>query len=212
MVLPDSNGISRVPLYSGSTLERPKCRLQGYYLLWRTFPGRFIYFDLFSLCVKCPTTPRGKPLGLGSSRFARRYYGNRVFFLFLRVLRCFSSPGMPSISYQLRDGYCSIKNSGFPHSEIFGSKLAYSSPKHIGVSPVLHRLLVPRHSPCALSNLILDKNKLRIRASASSHTFVCSDEHSIASFFAFRDKRLSLKIYPKVAILGYYLVTSSHII
>src|SRR5690606_29102507 len=62
---------------------------------------------------------------------------------------------MPSISYQLRDGYCSIKNSGFPHSEIFGSKLAYSSPKHIGVSPVLHRLLVPRHPPCALTNLIV---------------------------------------------------------
>ena len=31
--------------------------------------------------------------GLGSSHFARRYYGNRFFFLFLRVLRCFSSPG-----------------------------------------------------------------------------------------------------------------------
>ncbi|WP_234969295.1 hypothetical protein, partial [Bacillus massilinigeriensis] len=35
------------------------------------------------------------------------------------------------------------------------SKLAYSSPKHIGVSPVLHRLLVPRHPPCALSNLTI---------------------------------------------------------
>ena len=31
--------------------------------------------------------------GLGSSPFARRYLGNRGFFLFLRVLRCFSSPG-----------------------------------------------------------------------------------------------------------------------
>ena len=30
--------------------------------------------------------------GLGSSPFARRYLGNRSFFLFLRVLRCFSSP------------------------------------------------------------------------------------------------------------------------
>ena len=87
------------------------------------------------------------------SRFARRYSGNRVCFLFLRVLRCFSSPGMPSIPYVFRYRYCSITNSGFPHSEISGSKLTYSSPKHIGVSPVLHRLLVPRHSPCALSNL-----------------------------------------------------------
>lgn len=29
-------------------------------------------------------------------RFARRYSGNRCCFLFLRVLRCFSSPGLPS--------------------------------------------------------------------------------------------------------------------
>ena len=33
--------------------------------------------------------------GLGSSAFARRYLRNRCFFLFLRVLRCFSSPGSP---------------------------------------------------------------------------------------------------------------------
>ena len=47
---------------------------------------------------------------------------------------------------------------GFPIREISGSKLAYSSPKHIGVRPVLHRLLVPRHPPCALSNLTVKKN------------------------------------------------------
>ena len=33
--------------------------------------------------------------GLGSSAFARRYWRNRCFFLFLRLLRCFSSPGSP---------------------------------------------------------------------------------------------------------------------
>ena len=55
------------------------------------------------------------------------------------------------ISYEFRYGYHSITSGGFPHSEISGSKLAYSSPKHIGVRPVLHRLLVPRHPPCALS-------------------------------------------------------------
>ena len=31
--------------------------------------------------------------GLPSFHFARRYFGNRFFFLFLRLLRCFSSPG-----------------------------------------------------------------------------------------------------------------------
>ena len=38
-------------------------------------------------------TPRCTHPGLGSSGFARRYSQNRVFFLFLRLLRCFSSPG-----------------------------------------------------------------------------------------------------------------------
>ena len=40
-------------------------------------------------------TPECTHSGLGSFHFARRYFGNRVFFLFLRVLRCFSSPGSP---------------------------------------------------------------------------------------------------------------------
>src|SRR6056297_1431222 len=34
--------------------------------------------------------------GLGSLPFARHYLGNHYCFLFLRVLRCFSSPRMPS--------------------------------------------------------------------------------------------------------------------
>ena len=96
MVLPASDGIPRVPPYSGSTQEGTKFQLQGYYLLWRAFPDRFVYPVPLSLHIECPTTPRGTPLGLGFSRFARRYSGNRVCFLLLRVLRCFSSPGMPS--------------------------------------------------------------------------------------------------------------------
>ena len=42
---------------------------------------------------------------------------------------------------------------GFPHSEICGSTLICSSPQLIAAYRVLRRLLVPRHSPCALSNL-----------------------------------------------------------
>ena len=38
-------------------------------------------------------TPACTHAGLGSSGFARRYSRNRCFFLFLRLLRCFSSPG-----------------------------------------------------------------------------------------------------------------------
>ena len=43
-----------------------------------------------------PQPPRGRNLaGLGSAPFARRYWGYHFCFLFLRVLRCFSSPGSP---------------------------------------------------------------------------------------------------------------------
>ena len=41
----------------------------------------------------------------------------------------------------------------FPHSEIRGSRLICSSPRLIAACRVLHRLLVPRHSPCALISL-----------------------------------------------------------
>jgi hypothetical protein len=44
---------------------------------------------------------------------------------------------------------------GFPHSDIHGSTLASSSPWLFAGSRVLRRLLVPRHSPCALSTLTL---------------------------------------------------------
>ena len=44
---------------------------------------------------------------------------------------------------------------GFPHSEILGSKPACGSPRLIAASHVLHRLLAPRHSPYALSSLII---------------------------------------------------------
>ena len=42
---------------------------------------------------------------------------------------------------------------GFPHSEICGSKLICSSPQLIAACHVLLRLLMPRHSPCALVRL-----------------------------------------------------------
>ena len=42
-----------------------------------------------------PRTARRHAAGLGSCAFARHYSRNHCYFLFLRVLRCFSSPGSP---------------------------------------------------------------------------------------------------------------------
>ena len=72
------------------------------------------------------------------------------------------------VPYVFRYGYHSIKNGGFPHSDILGSKLTYSSPRRFAVRRVLLRLLVPRHSPCALSNLTnLAADDFRISSSIS---------------------------------------------
>src|SRR6188472_3030803 len=62
-------------------------------------------------------------------------------------------PALPSAPYVFRCGYSGITQSGFPHSEIPGSKPACGSPRLIAACHVLHRLLAPRHSPYALSSL-----------------------------------------------------------
>ena len=89
-------------------------------------PFRFACFD--DVGVLLPR-PRRNAAGLGSSPFARRYLGNHVCFLLLRVLRCFSSPGLP------------------PHSRVSGS-LQMGCP--IRKSPD-HGLFAP---PRSLSQLI----------------------------------------------------------
>src|SRR5919198_405618 len=44
---------------------------------------------------------------------------------------------------------------GFPHSDIPGSKPVCGSPRLIAAYHVLHRCLLPRHPPCALSSLTI---------------------------------------------------------
>ena len=52
----------------------------------------FCYITKVHITVLQPRHCRNN-IGLGYSRFARRYSGNHYCFLFLRLLRCFSSPG-----------------------------------------------------------------------------------------------------------------------
>ena len=46
-----------------------------------------------------------------------------------------------------------FNSAGFPHSDICGSMAICASPQLFAACHVLHRLLVPRHSPYALSSL-----------------------------------------------------------
>ena len=91
MVPPTSHKVSRVSWYSGycRCLPLSNTRLS---LSLAGFPKTFL---LASDSLMQSITPERTRSGLGSFPFARRYLGNRCFFLFLRVLRCFSSPGSP---------------------------------------------------------------------------------------------------------------------
>ena len=73
--------------------------------------------------------------GLGSFPFARHYSGNHYYFLFLRVLRCFSSPGLLPFNRVIP-----LHGTGLPHSEICGSPRMCQSPQLIAAYHVFHRL------------------------------------------------------------------------
>ena len=116
-----------------------------------------------SLAVLQPRVVHRYTRGLGSSAFARHYSRNHCYFLFLRVLRCFSSPRSPSATRC--DG---IAAAGFPHSDIGGScgylplAAAFrslsrpSSPPRAKASTVCPCLLSARRtSPCGLIYLKL---------------------------------------------------------
>ena len=158
MVPPYSQRVSRVHWYS------------GYSWLSRLFAYRIItFFDWTSHSIRlnlnntfrCPNPKSITTLGLASSAFARHYLRNLSWFLFLSLLRCFSSGGSPHIPM-----FSVYDDRSFPRPDCSIRKSAdiaptYGSPQLIAVSHVLLRLLVPRHSPCALCSLTFFDNWLR---------------------------------------------------
>ena len=64
-----------------------------------------------------------------------------------------SVPRVPSDALWIHAAVPMLPIGGFPHSDIRGSMLIYSSPRLFAVSHVLRRLLMPRHSPYALLRL-----------------------------------------------------------
>ena len=76
---------------------------------------------------------------------------------------------------------------GFPHSEISGSTPACGSPKLIAASHVLHRLLTPRHPPCALTSLTANLLHWSRDRSASVEAFHPKGPTRIVEGASFRD-------------------------
>ena len=65
----------------------------------------------------------------------------------------FQFRAFPSYAYLIQRMILEYCSSVLPHSDISGSTLICSSPKLFAACHVLHRLLMPRHSPCALFSL-----------------------------------------------------------
>ena len=146
---PASHRVSRVRWYSGYTATDLHFAYGTITLYGVSFQTAFTMQTSY---YRCPQ-PQRQVSGLGSSPFARRYLGNRGFFLFLRVLRCFSSPGYLLHTYGFSMRYVHITVRGLPHSDICGSMDICSSPQLFAACHVLRRLLVPRHPPYALIHL-----------------------------------------------------------
>ena len=103
MVPLTSHKVSRVSWYSGSCSVSSAFTYGAFTLSGRLSQNRSVSFQE---SLRQSVTPGCTHPGLGSSAFARRYLQNRVFFLFLRVLRCFSSPGSPPyvMDWRMDDG------------------------------------------------------------------------------------------------------------
>ena len=79
----------------------------------------------------------------------------------------------PTYAYLIQRRLTEYCSAGFPHSEIHGSRPMCGSPWLIAACHVLRRLLMPRHSPCALISLTSS-------AWTSYRSLPCKHESSLA--------------------------------
>ena len=127
MVLPDSRRVPRVPRYSGTKLGSLTRFAYGACTLCRRsfqivrLRDRFLTprrrRDDASFGPATPSIQRPRAWhieGFGCSLFARRYWGNRICFLFLRVLRWFTSPGWLVPAYVFSGPCPGFTGTGFP--------------------------------------------------------------------------------------------------
>ena len=100
-------------------------------------------------------------------------------FLFLEVLRCFSSLRSPHYNCVMMTV---LQTDGLSHSEIRGSRDICSYPRLIAAYHVLHRLHEPRHPPCALIHFL---GRCRRNNGGISYFQLCPAKSGNTSFLSF---------------------------
>src|SRR5207245_4418150 len=131
MVLVDSRGISRVPRYSGTCREPIVCRLPGCHRLWPIVPDRStsrLVVDSLALKPDRPYNPIVQARWFGLVRVRSPLLAESLLFSLPVGTEMVHFPTLPSVAYVFSDGCFGINRSGFPHSDIPGSKLICSSP------------------------------------------------------------------------------------
>ena len=117
----------------------------------------------------------------------------------------FQFRAFPTYAYLIQRTLLEYCSSGFPHSEISGSTDICSSPKLIAACHVLHRLLMPRHSPCALYSLTKEIHLVLLNYAGNQqvtsqncncypHLFRCSTINRFTNFFQLSLKDLSVAL------------------
>ena len=142
MVPPDSPGITRVPGYSGFHWRCSVFTYGGVTLYARLFQVVPLTFQL-PYCG--PTTPQQKPAMVWAiPRSLAATDGVSFDFLSSGYLDV-SVPRVGSLA-----GSATLLALGFPIRTPSDHRVLARFPKLIAGSCVLHRLLLPRHPPCAL--------------------------------------------------------------
>ena len=112
-------------------------------------------FQVVELVLQSPTSRprypgRTSPPGLGCSAFARHYLRNHCHFLFLGLLRCFTSPRLASPDYKFIRSILALSPGGCPIRKSAGQSLfaAHRSLSQLSTSFIaswhqgIHRLLL----------------------------------------------------------------------
>ena len=168
MVPAGSVGIPRGPTYSGTPREATHFRVRDCHPLWPNFPERSTNTSLCNSHGKGPTTPQRKTSAVWASPLSlAATYG---------IDFSFSSSGYLDVSVH-RVGHVhlciqctSIRESRDQHSFV-------NSPRLFADFHALHRLLTPRHPPCALNSLTtnIQSSSYTSCRSSSSLGSACAD-------------------------------------
>ena len=146
-----SHKVSRVSWYSGSCYVISRFTYGAFTLFGRSFQDRSVTINKSRMQSE-PLSARTEVWALSVSLAATS-----------EITVVFSSSGYLDVSVHrvpfvtlwihvtIHEGF----SCGFPHSDICGSMCICHSPQLFAAYHVFHRLLVPRHPPCALGCLTI---------------------------------------------------------